>query len=927
MKPADYIAKMCPDLAERSREIQSFIAFLNIDDPVAFLAVSGTPGSGRSRLLDEFESLCKVIGMTPLSHLFHEEDSTRAGKVWENFTGFSAGGAGPEALIHRARLLSSDIVLLLDDIHHADSEFLGDIIKVCPEVKDFHLRIVFSYWDCPSYFAPHLTGFLSAVRHDFSYNEIYLQNLSRTGAEEMTRALLGRRWNTTLFRRIYDKTEGNPLFLKEVCRIITGRYTGTKDDILEALDTTIPREIFILISKMLERLSAPARSIIDTASLLDYEFREADIPLITESFGPETACRALQELIDSGLLSYDSSRGEYSFWCSIFAEAVREGVPADERRNLSQRLADRIESGKENITTTQNLRLMRLLKESGLGSGDEQWKSYALSAGKDLLANKEHEKAARVYEAVVRTLEERPRSNIEAYVLVGYADALMNLGRQQEGIKYYSEAFAYFSSHNDQEGMIRSAVTYRYHHPGTMRFDPFFEQTMKQVPDDLSIKAEVLLSYGNAMLNLCGDFPEAERNYHLARELSMKNGNTDTQARVLIALSHLEYVSGRPEKALELLSHAEEICPHDSGCYSEVLIRYGKIINKQATGCYDGNEYELERMKSCVRQVGYASDIGLVCYLCARTAVQEGRWAVAREEIAIGLETQPDHTCLLLTGAHLEYITGDFERGDRFVNRILEIQRKTPLEPNPVHLHAAAGKIIGGKIHGRCFDVPRCISLLQSLFGGRQVHPFLKARACILLLLLSDYRMDRSLAQEVYPQLISLESYYFVRPFYRERALGLGAHAFGDHDRAVLHLEKSSALAERYGDRVIRAWIDYDLGRLSGKPHMSRRYLTRALGTAVELGMPPLVERSRDVLHQLDCEDEHVHCSHFHLSNREREVLTLAAEGRTNTEIAEELSVSINTVANHMKHILKKTGSSTRTGAVAAARRTGLFAP
>lgn len=927
MKPADYIAKMCPDLVERSREIQSFIAFLNIDDPVAFLAVSGAPGSGKSRLLKEFESLAGMIGMSPLSHRSHEENRMPVGKVWENFTGFSAGGDGPEALIHRARILSSDIVLLLDDIHHADSEFLVDIIKVCPEVKDFHLRIVFSYWDCPSYFAPHLTGFLSAVRHDFFYNELYLHNLSRTGAEELTRALLGRRWNTTLFRRIYDKTEGNPLFLKEVCRVLTGRYTGTKDDILEALDTTIPREIFLLISGMLERLSATARSIIDTASLLDYEFRDADIPLITESLDPEDAREALQALVDSGLLFHDSARGEYSFWCSIFAEAVREGVPADERRNLSKKLADRIESGGENITATQNLRLMRLHKESGLGTGDEQWKNYALSAGRELLEGKEYEKAARVFGAVVRTKAERPRSNLEANALLGYADSLMNLGRRQEGIKYYSEVFAYFSSHNDREGMIRSAVPSRYFHPCTTRRVHYFDHVINSVLENLSIKSDVLLSYGQAMLNLCGDLPEAEKYLRSARELSVKSGDPDSQARVLIGLSYFEYVSGRPEKGLELLSQAEEKRSRESDYYTEAIIRYGNILNKNAAGQYPGSEYELERMKTCIRHVGDTFDIALACYICARMAVQEGRWDDAREQIAEGLETQPDHTCLMLTGAHLEYITGDFERGDRFVNRILEIQRKTPLEPNPVHLHAAAGKIIGGKIHGRGFDVSRWISLLQSLFGGRQIHPFLKARACILLILLSDHCMDRSLAQEVYPQLISLESYNFVRPFYRERALGLGAHAFGDHDKSVLHLEKSSALAERYGDRVIRAWIEYDLGRVCGEPHISQKYLNRALESAVEMGMPPLIERSRDALHQLNSDDENVHCSHFHLSNREREVLTLAAEGRTNAEIAEELSVSINTVANHIKHILKKTGSSTRTGAVAAARRTGLFAP
>ncbi|HLK13004.1 MAG TPA: response regulator transcription factor [Candidatus Binatia bacterium] len=42
------------------------------------------------------------------------------------------------------------------------------------------------------------------------------------------------------------------------------------------------------------------------------------------------------------------------------------------------------------------------------------------------------------------------------------------------------------------------------------------------------------------------------------------------------------------------------------------------------------------------------------------------------------------------------------------------------------------------------------------------------------------------------------------------------------------------------------------------------------------------------------------------LTDREREVLQLIAEGRTNKEVAAVLSVSINTVETHRKHIMEK---------------------
>jgi pimeloyl-ACP methyl ester carboxylesterase len=60
------------------------------------------------------------------------------------------------------------------------------------------------------------------------------------------------------------------------------------------------------------------------------------------------------------------------------------------------------------------------------------------------------------------------------------------------------------------------------------------------------------------------------------------------------------------------------------------------------------------------------------------------------------------------------------------------------------------------------------------------------------------------------------------------------------------------------------------------------------------------------------------------LTPRELEVLRLIAAGRSNQEIAQELVISFNTVTNHVKNILGKTGSNNRTEAASYAFRNGL---
>lgn len=63
------------------------------------------------------------------------------------------------------------------------------------------------------------------------------------------------------------------------------------------------------------------------------------------------------------------------------------------------------------------------------------------------------------------------------------------------------------------------------------------------------------------------------------------------------------------------------------------------------------------------------------------------------------------------------------------------------------------------------------------------------------------------------------------------------------------------------------------------------------------------------------------------LTPREREVLTLIAEGRTSQEIGEQLYISIKTVQTHRAHIMEKLKMHDRTELVRYAIRKGLIEP
>jgi DNA-binding CsgD family transcriptional regulator len=107
--------------------------------------------------------------------------------------------------------------------------------------------------------------------------------------------------------------------------------------------------------------------------------------------------------------------------------------------------------------------------------------------------------------------------------------------------------------------------------------------------------------------------------------------------------------------------------------------------------------------------------------------------------------------------------------------------------------------------------------------------------------------------------------------------------ARGDHGRAAQLGERADELAARIG--------------------MARRHrTTRRATTGYE---PPLPAG---------------------LSGREAEVLRCVADGLSNREIGARLFISQNTVANHIRTILRKTGCANRTEATTYAHRTGIVA-
>jgi DNA-binding NarL/FixJ family response regulator len=123
--------------------------------------------------------------------------------------------------------------------------------------------------------------------------------------------------------------------------------------------------------------------------------------------------------------------------------------------------------------------------------------------------------------------------------------------------------------------------------------------------------------------------------------------------------------------------------------------------------------------------------------------------------------------------------------------------------------------------------------------------------------------------------------------------------AAGDREAATAALDRAHATTAKLGAGWLR-------GEIEGLAARARLVLAGADGAAEPIAAPVVQEDP------------------FGLTPRERQVLSLVAEGRTNREIGDSLFMAEKTASVHVSRILAKLDVRSRTEAAAVAHRLGL---
>lgn len=798
-------------------------------------------------------------------------------------------------------------VLLLEDLQYADpktADFLAYLLAEPPPRLAVVLTLRREDAD------PTLRSVLSAVP---VHGQVVLHGLTTAESGELAAAILDTdRLSDEFASYIRERTAGLPFAIEELLALVRANGKLVHHDgqwSRRALrELGVPRRIVDATMARIDRLPAGARRIAEAAAVL--QSPQPDRVLIAVADEPDPV-DALEAAVGSGLIV--EREGSLGFRHLLAAQAVLDSLSGLRRQHLHDRAAT-------TLLTLDHPPLGQVahhLKQAGRLA---EWTDAAQRAAEQAVELGDDDEAVRLLRAVLReaplTPEQRGR------VAARLAWAALDTLHASEIVEPLTEvldddppaavrgelrillAMALGQAGQDierQRGLFRAALGDLAHRPDlrawamvglgvstTEEVSPDEDRRwlteaaglVDQIDDPL-LQAFVLGRTGSMMLDT-GD-PSWRGVTDRVLRLTDERPRQRREASAYYSLGLAATYAGQLEPARLLLTKALEAPVTQHNRRLEMIVRSGLAVLRFLRGEWEGLHLDIARLRPEVTDHYGRMDLELAAgsLALARGDRDEGRALLERATAAAAetatLEVLPLGTAGLVRSALAD---GEIDRAVGQVDRLLDILRaKGALLPS---LGWALPDVVAALIAADRTDHATDLLDEVGVALGAMDGPILAPAAAEAGAMLADAAGSRGDPADVV---------LAAAAAYREA---------GAPYAAALATERAAALLlstgyDRAPDVVLEAATMYDgLGATGDRARLA------ALAQRHGIELPRRHRGGRRAYGAL-------------LSPREREVATLAASGRTNNEIAEDLFISRHTVEKHLGAALRKLGVRSRT--------------
>jgi DNA-binding CsgD family transcriptional regulator len=762
--------------------------------------------------------------------------------------------------------------------------------------------------------------------------------LSDTAVRRLVRALHAGQLSEVELQAIVSRAEGNAFFAEE---LVVATESGAH---------TLPGDLASLLMVRVDQLGEDARQVVRASSCagrqVSHELLDAVVGL-----DPTRLDGALREAVDSNVLVPSGAR--YSFRHALLGEAVYDDLLPGERVRLHAAYADALSRNVAQGTAAELARHARAAHDLVTAV------RASIDAGDDAMAVGGPDDAARHYQVALELVGNPARrpdglDDVDVVSLTARAsDALISSGDPHRAMQLVSDQVDRLgpgASAEERARMLMALATAALMADADVDALDLTTEALALVgPAPSVLRAKVLNVHAHANASR-QRVDEAVRWAGEALDLAREVGLPRVVLSATTTLARLEERAGDPESSRRSLERI--------------------VVQARADGDVNAELRGLHHLGALYFELGRLDEAA------------EAYVAASRRAVAVGRPWAPYGFDARLMSAITSYVAGRWDE-------VLTIADATGESPPPVAeallasvalaVHAGRGEaaalerldrvrsawerdgfvaILSGTaaidLLGDAGDLDGVLAMhdavVQAVRERWQVKTFMAQVRLTALVLghLAQAVADRGGAEREAlvrqgDELLAAGREAMTRAEARGRSIGPEGRAWAARAEAEhLRLRWRSGVGIPDEDALLSAWeravAAFDeLGhvyeaarsrsrlagvlRTLGRTTDAREHADPAREVAHRLGAQPLLAELRAA----GATPQRAEAAPGALTPREREILALVAQGRSNGEIAKQLYISAKTVSVHVSNILAKLGAAGRTEAAALARSRGLL--
>lgn len=923
---ADVLVGSCVDLPDDVLPYAPFVEVLSDllrrDGAGSLLTLAGPTGDELSRLLP-------VLG---------------AGAPAEPSTGSAARLLLAVESILEGLAASRPVLLVVEDVQWADASTRDLLVLLAHQTRGRVLVVV-------TFRTHEVAGSRSGGQHLLARLErvaarMDLPPLTRVDQAHQLSSILGVPPTSALLDRVYGRAEGNPFFAEELLAL--------------GPDEAVPATVRELLLARLHELPPATQQALRAAAAAGRRVSHTLLDAVADMHGSALE-DALRCAVDRDVLVVEPADRRYSFRHALLHEAVSSTLLPGEAERLHRRLAQALTADPTLAADAPHAVTGRVaLHWQAAGDPSSTLTTSVTAAGEaeQALAFAE---AHRHYERAISLVDQVPA-----------VDALLPVPRYR--LLWSAAEAAHLAAHPDRAAALaRAAIDAvdaldgaNAHHAAYLheRLGRYlwmaaegdgalreYERAVELCPDDVSCWRAAILSGYSQILMLSGRFAEARTWAEEAIRLSalVDDGrSTEGHARNNLGVSLA--MLGEVDAGVQELLLARRIAEEELDDVDDVA---RAIVNLHSV-LFDAGRLQ-ESADVSLDGIAVVDRLGL--------QRRKGVWCRCDAAESLTLLGRPSEARRLMDEAVAAAPQGvDAVRVDSVLGQVV---LRSGQAAAAVHLLTAARES-GGRVRDGHLNGPLLAALVEALrwTGQPQVAlttawevlprlqvdgdgpyavPFLAeaigaaADAAVLGSRRRAAERAQALAQAEELARLAAGSVAQMPAVLPPTAASLLlaeselARARGDAD--PVRWRKTAAAWDVIGDRYRVAyaqWREAEAHVAAGSVRAAATAAaTAALRTAADIGAEHLQEAVEELIRrtrlpapargEVPAPDDP-----FRLTRREREVLELVAQGRTDRQIGEHLFISHRTVERHVSNLLAKADARTRAELAAVAHRTGL---